>query len=564
MSKTGSKQTNSPDTNSHYTSSSYTDTVKEASAGRCNGRRTALSTFIAVLLFTAAMFPAMLSSGCGTGGSTGGTSQADVLTTERGSGAGKTATDESGSMAGGPVTATTSSGKADATIETDATKLSNTSDVPYNADVPDSTDIPHTAYVPYVSDMPDTPAVPDAAEISKAIEEARLLAASYDYDQAISKLAELAAYDKTGEVRSLIAELSSTKDSLQEADITAIPHIFFHSLIVYPSLAFHNDDARADDYNTAMTTVDEFNLIIRQLYDRGYVLVSLHQMAQFSQEADGTGRMTAGRIMLPPGKKPIVLSIDDMSYYAYMMSDGFATKLVIGPDGKLTNEMEKNDGTVIYGSYDVVPLLNDFIEAHPDFSYKGAKGAIALTGYDGVFGYRTDQDYLLKEHLLYEQGEWLKKHPDFDYEKDLAEAKAVAQALRDDGWELTSHGWGHRDMGKNPMDKFVTDMEKWIDRVESLIGETDILIYPFGADVETGPAYTMDNEKYRWLQEHGFHYFCTVNSEQPSVQLGDQYLRQGRINADGYMMYHFPEKLMPFFDVASVFDSSRPTPVPKY
>ena len=420
-----------------------------------------------------------------------------------------------------------------------------------------------------------------AEAIASAIADARLLAASYDYDRAIAKLESIktnaaasgeaavsgeAEKPLTETIDEIIAEIAAAKATLEEADVTAIPHIFFHSLIVDPSLAFHNDKARAEDYNISMTTVDEFNLIIQQMYDRGYVLVSLHQMAQYTEGADGSGRMTAGKIMLPPGKKPIVLSIDDMSYYAYMMTDGFATKLVIGPDGNLTNEMEKNDGTTVYGSYDVVPLLNDFIKKHPDFSYQGAKGAIALTGYDGVFGYRTDQDYYLKEHLLYEQAEWLKKHPDFDYEKDLADAKVIAQALRDDGWELASHSWGHRDMQKNSMEKFVTDMEKWIDRVESIIGDTDILIYPFGSDVETetGSAYTMDNEKYAWLHDHGFHYFCTVNSTQPSVQIGDQYLRQGRINADGYMMYHFPEKLMPYFDVDSVFDSKRPLPVLEY
>ena len=362
------------------------------------------------------------------------------------------------------------------------------------------------------------------------------------------------------------AQVSSSEEpeALVEVDVTAIPHIFFHSLIVDPSLAFHNDKARAEDYNISMTTVDEFNLILQQMYDRGYVLVNLHQMAQYTEGADGRGAMTAGKILLPPDKKPVVLSIDDMSYYAYMMGDGFATKLVIDSDGNLTNEMEKNDGSVVYGSFDVVPLLDDFIKAHPDFSYQGAKGVIALTGYDGVFGYRTDQDYSLKEHLLYEQANWLDKHPDFDFEKDLAEARTVAQALRDDGWEFACHGWGHRDMKENSMERFVVDMEKWINRVETIIGETDILIYPFGTDVEAGSKYTRDNEKYAWLQDHGFHYFCTVNPTQPSVQLGSDYLRQGRINADGYMMYHFPEKLAPFFDVDSVFDPARPTPVLEY
>ena len=35
--------------------------------------------------------------------------------------------------------------------------------------------------------------------------------------------------------------------------------------------------------------------------------------------------------------------------------------------------MKMEDGTVSAGSYDLVPILNDFIDEHPDFSYKGAK-----------------------------------------------------------------------------------------------------------------------------------------------------------------------------------------------
>ena len=47
--------------------------------------------------------------------------------------------------------------------------------------------------------------------------------------------------------------------------------------------------------------------------------------------------------------------------------------LVIGDDGYPTNEYVQDDGTVVRGSFDLVPLLEDFIREHPDFSYKGAR-----------------------------------------------------------------------------------------------------------------------------------------------------------------------------------------------
>mgnify|MGYP000718429092 FL=1 len=34
----------------------------------------------------------------------------------------------------------------------------------------------------------------------------------------------------------------------------------------------------------------------------------------------------------------------------------------------------------------MVPLIDRFVEEHPDFSYRGAKGIVALTGYNGILG----------------------------------------------------------------------------------------------------------------------------------------------------------------------------------
>ena len=111
------------------------------------------------------------------------------------------------------------------------------------------------------------------------------------------------------------------------------------------------------------------------------------------------------------------MSQDDVCYYPYMDGDGFASKIVIGEDGRPTCEMKLEDGTTATGSYDLVPLLNDFIDEHPDFSYKGAKAIIALTGYEGILGYRTASSY--------------SESP--DYESEREQAAKVAQCLRDDG-----------------------------------------------------------------------------------------------------------------------------------
>ena len=63
----------------------------------------------------------------------------------------------------------------------------------------------------------------------------------------------------------------------------------------------------------------------------------------------------------------------------------------------LNVNIKKADGTVVTGDYDVVPILDSFIKEHPDFSYHGRKGILAMTGYDGVLGYRTDGAYKSKK-----------------------------------------------------------------------------------------------------------------------------------------------------------------------
>ena len=86
-----------------------------------------------------------------------------------------------------------------------------------------------------------------------------------------------------------------------------------------------------------------------------------------------------------------MLSQDDVSYYHYMDGDGFASKLVVDSNGEVKNEYIEDDGSVSTGDYDMVPLIDTFVKEHPDFSYHGRKGILAMTGYDGILGYRTDR-----------------------------------------------------------------------------------------------------------------------------------------------------------------------------
>ncbi|MCI7796488.1 MAG: polysaccharide deacetylase [Lachnospiraceae bacterium] len=399
-------------------------------------------------------------------------------------------------------------------------------------------------------DEPET-TVASVQQIEELLKEAESLAFTYDYDGAIELLtsSELSGDPAVKETVSSYEEIRST---LVRAEPSEVTHVFFHSIIMDNRKAF-DGDSDEKGYNQVMTTKSEFLKILEQMYERGYVLVKLHDIAHEETDEHGSRKFVAGNIMLPPGKKPFVMSQDDVCYYEYMDGDGFASRIIIGEDGKPTCEMKMDDGSISVGSYDLVPLLEDFITEHPDFSYRGARAVLAFTGYQGVLGYRTDPEY---------------KNSNPNYEADCEAVRRVAQCLRDNGWELASHSWGHINLANRDYASVKTDAEKWENRVESLIGETDIILYPFGADVGNWRPYSRDNDKFALLYDLGFRYFCNVDSSQHWVQIGDTYMRQGRRNLDGYRMYYdLPETnptktyLSDLFDVSTVFDRERPTPV---
>lgn len=401
-------------------------------------------------------------------------------------------------------------------------------------------------------------------EIDALLKQADFIAAGYDYQGAIALIRDSEYYDPSNaDMSGKISQYEAGEASLiSYPKMNEITHVFFHSLIVDTDRAFDGDYTEKG-YNLYMTTVDEFNKMLEIMYERGYVLVSPYDVAYEVTDETGT-YFTYGDIRLPEGKIPFIMSQDDVNYYGYMIGDsdpeyirpavpyatgdGFAHKIVIGDDGYPTCEYMDAEGNITTGDYDLVPILESFIQEHPDFSYHGARAILGMTGYEGVFGYRTKPAY--EEELGTEA-----------YQKEVEQAKEVAQCLRDHGWILASHSYGHPSYGEISAEKVASDVQKWEDTVESIIGECDIILYPNGSDVAGISKYTMDNEKFKVMYDSGLRYFFNVDSAVSWCQLGDDYFRGGRRNLDGYRMYNQPHLLEDLFPVDEVFDAARPTPI---
>ena len=277
-----------------------------------------------------------------------------------------------------------------------------------------------------------------------------------------------------------------------------VEHLFFHPVVAYPELAF-DGDAQADGIDDFMVTADEYRAILQSVYDRGYVLVDIADVWSETTDENGNAKMVKNTLYLPEGKKPLILSFDDTNYYEYMLSNGFAWKLVIGEDGKIASYGKDPQGAeVVSRDLDAIPILDKFVEEHPDFSPFGAKGCLSLTGYEGILGYRTQTD----------TKSWTEAQEQ-NRQKEREAVKPIIAELKRTGWTFGSHTWGHIRLGTKSLETIQADTKRWSDEVGSLVGPTTILFYPHGERPD-GDDWQKTGPVFQYLQSQGFRVFCSV------------------------------------------------------
>lgn len=359
----------------------------------------------------------------------------------------------------------------------------------------------------------DVMAAKTDSQKAKAVKQATDLSEQYQYKEAKTVLSQY----RGSSVNALKKRINSQQSKLVTWDDPAkIPHLFYHSLIADSKKAFASEQAQG--YKDYMVTIDEFMPMLNQLYDNGYVLINFKDIIS----VDKQGQVTFKPIKLPEGKKPLIISQDDVNYYEYMKKSGFADKLVLNEQGDVKNQYT-NKGQKKIGDYDMVPIIDTFIKKHPDFSYGGSKGVIAETGYNGTLGYRSSKS---------QYGDTKKTH------REAQKATKVANAMKKDGWQFASHSWGHVNMTESGIADIKKDTTLWQKEVQPVVGKTPVLIFPFGADIGSFTNYTDDNEKYTYLKNKGFSIFDNVDASQTSWgQLTDNYYRNARINVDGIRLH---------------------------
>ena len=289
-----------------------------------------------------------------------------------------------------------------------------------------------------------------------------------------------------------------------------VEQLFVHPLVLRPRLAFTSDPL-GRGFNDYFITAVEFRRILDQLWRNGWTLVSPLAVA-------------TGHVFVPAGRKPLVMQEDDVNYYAYFHGRGLADRLVVDPAGRVMAEYADTGGIHVTDQ-DVVPLVDAEVAEHPEFSARGAKGLLAVTGYEGLLG----------EHDLTD--------PDA---RDRV--RVLAAALRADGWVLASHTYGHINLGRDSLAVIQRDTDRWRALTRPLLGPVHVLVYPFGArPTEAGRVL---------LRAAGFTVQYDIDVR-PLRWIDAGVVMMSRRHVDGFA-FADPAVMAPFFDVTTVRDPRRP------
>lgn len=392
-------------------------------------------------------------------------------------------------------------------------------------------------------------------EAQQLLEQAEYLASGYDYEAAIAVLDSFSG-DSSG-FTEFTAKRAAYQQALSEMtayeDISAIPNLSFHLLVVDPERAYVNAQY-GSSYQNNFVTISEFEKILEQLYANGYMLVSPRDLVTTTTAEDGSTVYTSKTLYLPAGKKPVMLTETNTNYYTYMVDGdgdgladkngaGFASKLILDENGNLTNEYIDAQGNVLTGAYDLVPILDAFLAQHPDFSLRGAKATIAVSGYDGLFGYRTNS--ASREKLGASA-----------YQAEVDGAKAVAEALRASGYEIACYSYRNMSYSDCSATEVEADIKRWNEEVVPILGQLDTFVFALNSDISDSAVYT--GSKYETLKNAGFRFFIGASSNgDPWATVTEQYYRQKRLLVTGTNLISNPQYFTALFDAAAVLDAGH-------
>ena len=381
-------------------------------------------------------------------------------------------------------------------------------------------------------------------ETQRILAQAEEMAAQYNYEDAILLLDSMGDLTEYQELQAKRAEYVNTMTSLVEYNNPHdIPNLSFHVLIHDMAKAKSNEQY-GGNYNKNFVSTSEFTKILENLYRNGYVLVDFESFVGAKTDINGNAQFEPVPIYLPADKKPVMLTETMVNYFDYMIDlnnddvpdySGFAHKLVLDGNGDIKAEYVDGNGQTNVGNYDLVPILEDFIKTHPDFSYRGARAILAVTGHEGVFGYRINSAVVANKGNDY-------------WEKEVAGAKEITNALREKGYTIACYTYKNDAYAGWSVAQISADLQSWTTQITSVIGNVDTFVFAKMSNITdySGAAF-------QTMYQSGFRYFIS-NGDSPMTQVNSTYVRQNRLMVTGETMQHYSSRFTGLFDCAAILE----------
>lgn len=300
-----------------------------------------------------------------------------------------------------------------------------------------------------------------------------------------------------------------------------IEHIFTHELIFDTDKAFSPKNSLRDCFDKDHLTAKEFSALLDELYKNDYVLIGLDTA------------LSEKPLFIPRGKRPVVMSFDDMTYDTVgrgcidkiILSDGQICDYTASAVPQITREREN------------VTILESFIASRPDFSFDGCRATICVNGYNGILGYRVTPDCRVSDAYM---------------NKEIAACKELVRELKARGYSFASHTYYHKYFDTTSAQTLEKDCAAWEKYIEPIVGETETLCYPAG-------KHNAASAKNGIFKKHGFKVFLCVGdfdgTEEERADVAARYVY--RLPFDGTALRLYGNRYARMADVRAIYDSAR-------
>ncbi len=259
----------------------------------------------------------------------------------------------------------------------------------------------------------------------------------------------------------------------------------FNTLMAFPDKALSTKNHLKSTLDEDKLTPYEFTRILENLYHNNYQLIDIYDYIKFD---DNKPYFSLPKLA---NKKPLILTFENVTYKSNYQNHGEIDKIIIDRNNQLaTYTAKKSIQDRIQYDNEFLVILEDFVESHPDFSFKSARGIIFFSGEDGILGYNTSSKKASSK-------------------QESKRAKEVILKLTSLGWKFGSNNYTYSDDNFKSEIEFTKELSLWNKEIKPLLTTTTMYSFPLG---------NFDNSKTNNLYDNGFNIlFYNSFSDYPTI-----------------------------------------------